>query len=138
MKKLFVIALLPLLMSCGSSNYLHKAGYYGRFAKKATGVGNDLWYTYADLYAYPALVTTTNGWYEALMTNGCSEIELVLVEVIDNRICAIQVQYPNLKTVRMDHSSDDRVPVDLNNGVGIYKVVSKDMSYMLIIHKQIV
>ena len=138
MKRLFVIALLPLLMSCGGGNYLHKAGHYGEFAHKYSGIGKELWHEYIGIYLYPSIVTVKNGWYEALMTNGCSEIEIVIVEVIDNNICSIQVRFPKIKTTKMDYSSEDKVPIELKNGVGIHKVVSKGMSYMLIIHKQII
>ena len=137
MRKLVLVLVIPLLLaSCGATVYSAKP--YSKVAKKNSGVGYEMWYEYLDYYNLPSFGPLSDGWYEAIMTNGCSELEMVLVELEDNKICRFRVNWPKQKTINLDNLSEDRKPIQLNNGIGLYDVVSKNARYMFVIHNKII
>ena len=71
------------------------------------------------------------------MSNGSSEIEMVWVEVKEDTITRIRLDYPTKYTINLDNSTNDRVPIALNNGVGVFNVPSKNFRYMFVIHQSI-
>ena len=136
MRKLVLVLVIPLLLaSCGAS--VHSARPYAKVAEKNSGIGYEMWYEYLRYYKLPSFGTLSDGWYKAIMTNGCSEIEMVIVELENNKICSFKVHWPKEETIVLDNLEEDREPIQLNNGVGLFDLEAKNARYMFIIHDKL-